>query len=348
MANVALILGSYNFGGISRFVENLVIELTRFNLECCIIVREIVKSLNPLIKPYVIKIEASHIVDYQRKLRKIIRGFDIVNIHDVYSLGGIPYSCRSIFTYHGIIPLRYTKPKDLSGFLSGYVNLLLGRRKCVTAIGISDYIYHELLKIFPNVLKIPVGIRLSIFQRGRTLKRLKEDTYPVLLDVGPVDRSQGSHLLISSMYYILKRFPKAKLILVGNIVDPGLYHKVKMSEMRSHIMFTGFVPDSLLIDLYHTADIVIEIPYWHGFGLPILEAMACGKPVITRNAYAMKEHIQKSSAGVAIRGDNPQEVASAVQAILQTYDDMARRALNYARNFDISAIARMYKEIFTH
>ncbi|MEM0489476.1 MAG: glycosyltransferase family 4 protein [Candidatus Bathyarchaeia archaeon] len=348
MTRIAIVLGSYNYGGVSRFVEELVTKLIKLGLEAFIIVRNIVKPPNPLIEPYIIELKASSIVDYWRKLCDVSKDFDVVNVQSVYEVGGACNTHKLIFTYHGIVPLRYTKPTELSGFLIGYLSLLLGKRKIYASIGISDYICNELLKWgFPNVLKIPVGINLDVFRKGRILKHLKEAAWPVLLDVGPVSRSQGTHLLLSSMPHVLKEFPEAKLVLVGHIAEVDLYYKAKQSKIRDRVIFTGFVPDTLLINLYHTADIVIEIPYWHGFGLPILEGMACGKPIITRNAYAMKEHIQHARCGAMIEKDDPREVVNAIHTIIQNYNEMRKNAFEYSRKFDINYIAQKYKRLFT-
>jgi len=180
------------------------------------------------------------------------------------------------------------------------------------------------------------------------MKELKEKYYPIILDVGPVDETQGTHILVNAMPAIIKVFPKAKLILVGSIVDWSIYMKVKSSKIKDRVLFTGFIPDQMLVKFYHTADVVFEIPYWHGFGLPIIEAMACGKPVVTRNAYSMREHILLSRAGYLLKKNDPESVVEALKHILKNYDELSRNALSYAQRFDIKRIADKYMKIFTH
>ncbi|MEM1510099.1 MAG: hypothetical protein QW096_09570 [Thermofilaceae archaeon] len=96
MTRIAIVLGSYNYGGVSRFVEELVTKLIKLGLETFIIARNIVKPPNPLIEPYMIELKASSIVDYWRKLRDVSKDFDVVNVQSVYEVGGV---CSTRWSY---------------------------------------------------------------------------------------------------------------------------------------------------------------------------------------------------------------------------------------------------------
>uniref|UniRef100_A0A7J3YTY7 Glycosyltransferase n=1 Tax=Ignisphaera aggregans TaxID=334771 RepID=A0A7J3YTY7_9CREN len=353
MVKACFILSSYNWGGVTKFVEELCMSLIDLGVESLIVAREVIKPPPNLISSHIVELKSPSNWSYCKRLETVIKKeqCEVVNTHDVYSLLGlknIKNYAHSCFTYHGIIPFKYTRPADYYGSFLGYLSLLWAAKNVEVAIGISNYIVNELRKWgFTRYKYIPVGISVKKFRNGRPLKSIKEDNYPILLDVGQIDKSQGTHILINSMPHIIRIFPNAKLLLVGEIVDWNLYYKVMRNDLlRKHVAFTGFVPESLLINLYHTSDIVIEVPYWHGFGLPILEGMACGKPVITRSAYAMKEHIENSKGGALIRQDNPHEIVDAIIKITNNYDYYAKNALNYAKAFDIKLIAEKYRKLF--
>jgi len=135
-------------------------------------------------------------------------------------------------------------------------------------------------------------------------------------------------------------------VLVGQELDTTLQRKVRRLNIEQHVIFVGFKPDQVLVNYYNAADIIVEIPKWHGFGLPILEGMACGKPVITRNAYAMREHILSSGAGLLVNGDDPKEVANAILKVMTNYYLYTHKARSYAERFNWVRIADEYKQLY--
>jgi glycosyltransferase involved in cell wall biosynthesis len=119
------------------------------------------------------------------------------------------------------------------------------------------------------------------------------------------------------------RFP-GQLVLVGGVSeDHALAHRAHRLGIADHVRCLGRIPQQHLHALYHMSALLLHVALYEGFGLPILEAMRAGLPVVTSNYGAMRE----IGEGVA-RLVNPldvNEVAAALQRVL--VDDPLRRRM---------------------
>lgn len=112
-----------------------------------------------------------------------------------------------------------------------------------------------------------------------------------------------------------------KLVLVGQRLWRSDAVMAQARALGDDIVLTGYVPDADLPMLYNAADVFCYPSLYEGFGLPVLEAMACGAAVITSNLSALPE-----VAGDAAHTVNPYAVAELVGALGETLRDPAYRA----------------------
>jgi glycosyltransferase involved in cell wall biosynthesis len=348
--SVCQLFGAYNYAGIARVAVELSLRL-RGKLAVTLVARKIEKKIEEDIN--IVELKSRTTAGYWKDLDGIVDQFDVVHTHDVYSLPGLMRRKRTakiIYTDHGIVPLKYSPIKNFHGtFFAHFCRFFA--RKADVCVGISDYIVDELKNRIGclNVIKIPNGVAVEKFRpfsESTEYLKLKLGR-PMLLKVGLVERHKAIDYHIASMPHILKKFPKAHLAFIGQGSEIDYYRAIVQAMGLSHcIHFLGWVPNHMLPQYYNAADIVLQADYCHSFGLPILEGMACGKPVIARDAYAMREHILKSGAGVLVRGNDALEIAMAVEHILNNYDFYALKAREYAKCFDWNCIATQYREAY--
>jgi len=141
---------------------------------------------------------------------------------------------------------------------------------------------------------------------------------PYILYVGSLEPRKNIQTLIQGFANIKKRGLNHKLIIVGN--KKWEYSKliriVAESGLHNDVIFTGYLPDEDLPALYNGADLFVYPSLYEGFGLPPLEAMACGTPVITSNTSSLPEVV--GNAGIKV---DPQDVDQLSDAIYHVLTD---------------------------
>jgi len=143
-----------------------------------------------------------------------------------------------------------------------------------------------------------------------------------LLFVGTIEPGKNLPFLIEvfSKLKRAKRFADLKLVIVGKRgwkYEP-VFETLNRLEMQKSVIFCGLVPDSDLIALYNGASVFVYPSIHEGFGIPLLEAMACGVPVVSSNTSSMPEVV--GSAGLLLA---PTDQASWYDAMTELLTDRA-------------------------
>ena len=103
---------------------------------------------------------------------------------------------------------------------------------------------------------------------------------------------------------------------MGSEKKRALNHLIRRTDLSRWVSVLGFVQKRDLPLYYNARDVFVSASYWEGFGLPLLEAMACGKPVVARASSAMLELITESKAGLAF-GDGNLSLANALLRVIE-------------------------------
>jgi glycosyltransferase involved in cell wall biosynthesis len=166
-----------------------------------------------------------------------------------------------------------------------------------------------------------------------------------ILCVGDLQPRKNLKTLIAA-YVKLRRADtiRQKLVLVGRkawLYD-DIFAAARMSGYQEALVFTGYVPDDDLVALYNAADLFVYPSIYEGFGLPPLEAMACGTPVVTSNTSALPEVV--GDAAMTVGPLDVEALAGAIATVLASADLRARLSalgLQRAATFSWEATARL-------
>ncbi len=139
---------------------------------------------------------------------------------------------------------------------------------------------------------------------------------PVLGFVGQLDERKGLGVLLSAFELIRQRLPEARLVLAGE----GPLREMIESAARErgweeNVVLAGFVDDVAAV--MQAIDVLVLPSYWEGFGIVIIEAMACGRPVITTNLSSMPEIVEDGRTGYLIPPGEAQALAEHALTLLQ-------------------------------
>jgi glycosyltransferase involved in cell wall biosynthesis len=174
---------------------------------------------------------------------------------------------------------------------------------------------------------------------------------PFILSVGDLQPRKNQIGLIRAFARLVKAFPQLKqnLVLAGKETWFGeqVHRAARDSGVADRIQFCGFVSDDDLLQLYNACDLFVFPSFYEGFGLPALEAMACGRAVICSHTSALPEVVD----GAAILFD-PYALDEIVRALADLLLDnelrlrMERLGLQRAAHFSWQKTAQRTLEVF--
>jgi glycosyltransferase involved in cell wall biosynthesis len=179
--------------------------------------------------------------------------------------------------------------------------------------------------------------------------------YPFLLYAGRISPHKNVGRIIeafSALKAELERdgkYPDLKLIIIGDELSrqPDLRRTVIRGAVQNDVRFLGFVPIDVLRILYDQAKIFVFPSLYEGFGLPPLEAMSLGTPVVTSNTSSLPEVVGK--AAVMVNPENVFEIMRALHRVLldqSLRERMKTRGYEQAGKFSWDATARRILELY--
>ena len=238
---------------------------------------------------------------------------------------------------HDLRPLSHPERSMQSLYFRNWVPPLL--RQCRHILTNSTFTASEIRRatgvVEDKISVTPLGYDADHFYSLEVKQQLH--SRPYLLHVGQAYPHKNLQRLIRAFSMVAQRFVEVDLLLIGK---PHPSETLRLQELTSElgltarVIFKSYVPYGELPDWYRGALAFVYPSLWEGFGLPILEAMACGCPVVTSCGSGMEE----ISGGNALLID-PQKVtsiASGLEEVLSSNSmriDLRRRALNHAKKY---------------
>ena len=140
-----------------------------------------------------------------------------------------------------------------------------------------------------------------------------------------------------------------RLVMAGKAQwrESELHACVQVERLSDVVIFPGYVPDADLVHLYNGADVFVYPSLFEGFGLPVLEAMACGVPVITSLAASLPE--VAGDAAVLVDPENVDALADALRRVLgdrKLHASLVSRGEDRARQFTWERTARATRAVY--
>ena len=258
-----------------------------------------------------------------------------------------------VVVVHDLIPLYFPEsfPRQYHYFRY-FVPAILKRARAVIAD--SENTKRDVVAFYGiesnRVRVVPGAYDRNRYRSGIEADMVKRkyrlDAY--LLYVGNILPHKNLQRLLKAFALISKRFPH-KLVIVGR-KDPR-YHLALEAEARAlgleeKVLFLDYVSPEVLPALYAGADVFILPSLYEGFGLPIVEAMACGIPVIASCAGSLPE--VTDDAAVMVDPHDVQGMARAVEVVLGDpgmREAMRQRGLEQAERFNWERTALMILEV---
>jgi glycosyltransferase involved in cell wall biosynthesis len=373
--NIAIDLRRITEFGIGTYTRNIIRALGRLDHEnkyCLIGAPEKIAEIGSLPSNFhsVPLLEHDTTLRGYLECRKVVKSLncDLVHIPHLFWLPrNLP--CPYVITVHDVLEHLY-RARDGSG-AKRFMHFYLTQRVLNAAsriFAVSSFTKTEIEKLF----NVPSGqIRVIYnaiderFLHGHAsesdrqlIAERYQVNYPFLLYTGRISPQKNVVRIIEAFSALKTELAKAdqlpdlKLIIIGDELSkhPDLRRTVVRSGVQNDVRFLGFVPIDTLRIFYDAAKVFIFPSLYEGFGLPPLEAMAHGTPVLTSNTSSLPEVV--GNAAVLVNPENVFEMRRALQRVLldqNLRDKLKQRGYEQVQKFSWEASAlsvlNAYKEI---
>ena len=268
-------------------------------------------------------------------------------------------TCPTILTIHDLSLFIHPETHEPRLVRRGRRRLPLMARRATRIITPSERVKREAcehLRISPSKVVVISEAPRSIFQpmaadeSHRVRKRLKvEDDF--ILCVGTIEPRKNLPTLLKAFESILQNTPLLpQLVIAGGEgwLTESLSADVKRMGITDRVCFTGYLADQELRALYSSCSVFVYPALYEGFGLPPLEAMACGAPVVASGVPSIVEGTGVDAAQVVSPAD-VQALARNIVEILDDKDERLRLATvgrQRAANFSWEQAARATLDVY--
>ena len=288
---------------------------------------------------------------------------------DIYHMpqNGIGFSqaisCKKVVTIHDLIP--YVMPETVGrGYLLKFLKempIIIGNSDGI--ITVSEFSKRDILKYFPidesKIFVTPLAADAKYTPLDKLhCKNFLEKAYnlnnPFLLYLGGFSERKNVASAITAFSKVYKDLSENyNLVIVGDYRDSGqkLMKLTNELNMLSHVIFAGFVPEEHLPLFYNSCDAIIYPSFYEGFGLPPLEAMNCGTPVIASNLTSIPEVV--GDTGILINPYDIKDISLAIGTLLSSENlrsELSAKALLRAKQFSwqntASRTLKVYESVY--
>lgn len=270
---------------------------TRHNIEVFHPRYLVIPKIGMLITPFFLALSSYFAV---RKLIKQGYQFDLIDAHYFYPDGIAAIILGKVFEKPVVVTARgtdinlipaYTIPRKLIQWVT---------RKAAHMVTVCEALRQELIKLGAEPDKVTTlrnGVDLELFQpaddRDALRKALGISGHSIL-SVGHLIERKGHHLVIDA----IKNIPDVTLYIAGNGPEEAALKKLaKELSLESRVVFLGPLTQGRLRDYYAAADALVLASSREGWANVLLEAMACGTPVVATNIWGTPEVVQNDKVG---------------------------------------------------
>jgi glycosyltransferase involved in cell wall biosynthesis len=270
----------------------------------------------------------------------------------------------SLFGIHS--KKKYPMVLTVHGYFAQEYKIQTGWRKIVYKLFCAP-IEKLALQTIPNIIVLTPQMealinkittsKIQIISNGIDLQFIqtitpyeKKDQCPTIFFLGYLTKGKGVENLIKAVHLVKKEKENIKLYIGGvGPYETILNELVGKLDLQENVTFLGFLNEEKKFTYMKAFDIFVLPSYWESFPMVLLEAMACGKPIITTdvggNPYAVTDKVN----GFLVQPDSPQDIAEHLVYLINNQDllkKMGQESKKRSLDFDWEIIARQTRECY--
>ena len=271
--------------------------------------------------------------------------------------------CSSVVTIHDCIHLmfpQYLPSRAAYAYARAQMWTAAHRSDCILTV--SDASKRDILHLFnipPEKIVViynAIDAHFSVTPPADAVCRVRERyqlNHRFVLYVGNIKPHKNLVRLIEAFNELRTgELEDLKLLIIGDEISklPALRRAVHRHKLHKHVRFLGYVPDDQLAVLYRLAAVFVFPSLYEGFGLPPLEAMASGTPVVVSNVSSLPEVV--GDAAVLVDPHDVDSIVDGLRLVLTDparAEEMRRKGLERAREFSwersVARTLEVYKRV---
>ena len=351
--------------GIGTYIRNLLRGLARLDRETEFVVlsrpadRETLASLGENFRA-VPETAGNYSFAEQIRIPLALRREGVTLFHAPHYVLPPLVPCRSVVTIHDCIHLMFPQylPNRLAlAYARGAIEL--AARRATRVLTVSESSKRDILR-FVDVPAAKIDViynaydeRFGVEPREEEVVRVREryqlhDQF--VLYAGNVKPHKNLQRLIEAFHLLRQRgLSNLKLVLIGDEISKyaALRRAVHHHQLHKYVRFLGYLPEETLAVMYRLAGVFVFPSLYEGFGLPPLEAMASGTPVVTSNVSSLPE--VTGDAAVLVDPYDPTAIADGIERVLTNEAlrrDLGRKGVARAKQFSWERSVHRVREIY--
>jgi glycosyltransferase involved in cell wall biosynthesis len=351
--------------GIGTYIRNLLRHLSRLDRDTEFVLfaraedRDQLAALGENFRS-VVETSGNYSVAEQLKIPLAIRREGVTLFHAPHYVLPPLVTCRSVVTIHDCIHLMFPQylPNRFA-YTYARASISLAALRATRVLTVSESSKRDILR-FVDTPADKIDVIYNAYDERFGIEPAEEEVVRVreryqlhdefVLYAGNVKPHKNLERLIEAFDLVRARgLDHLKLVLIGDEISKyaALRRAVHQHQLHKYVRFLGYLPEETLAVMYRLAGVFVFPSLYEGFGLPPLEAMASGTPVVTSNLSSLPE--VAGDAAVLVDPYDPQAIADGIHRVLTDEElrrELRRRGLARARQFSWEQSVRRVREIY--
>lgn len=288
-----------------------------------------------------------------KKILKQDENFDLIDAHYFYPDGVAAVILGKMLSKPVVVTARGSDIHLIPKFYLPRTMIIWAAKNAASVVTVCQALRNELIALGVNAEKISSfrnGVDLEVFYPKDRVqsKEMLGLNRPTILSVGNLIELKGHHLVIEAMLDL----PEYELLIVGDGVERAKLQKLAADlNVSDRVTFMGSVPHNQLAAIYGAADLLVLASSREGWANVLLEAMACGTPVIATDVWGTSEVVTAPAAGILIKERSTQAIINAVK-FMEKNMPSRKETREYAEKFSWDDTAynlnNLFKKIITN
>jgi glycosyltransferase involved in cell wall biosynthesis len=268
----------------------------------------------------------------------------------------LPLRLSKVCTIHDLGYLRFSEQFKFCDFwqLKLWTAISISISKCVIAV--SKFTKRDIVRHYPFASR-KVAVVYHGYEKERFNNKICQDVvrrsrakYHIpnsvnyILFLSTLKPSKNVENLLEAFLKLKDEFSNLMLVIAGGKgwLYESIFEKVKKLEIERSVIFTGYVAEEYKPALLKGAKVFVSPSFWEGFGMHVLEAMACGIPVVVSPTASLPEVV--GDAGIYIDPKSVEDISMGIRKVLNLkkrgYNKLVEKTLKQAENFDWEKTAK--------